>query len=51
MKLIEIVLGLLIMVYGIRFMISLCKPIKIDLNFIGFGFCFVGMIILYCLLS
>lgn len=51
MRLIEIVLGLLIMVYGIRFMISLCKPVKTDLNFIGFGLCFIGMIILYCLYS
>lgn len=50
-KCIEIVIGLVVMVYGIRFMISLCKPVKIDLEFIGFMFCFIGLIVLYCLFS
>ena len=50
-KSIEIIIGLVMMIYAIKFMISLCKPVKIDLEFIGFMFCFIGLILMYCLFS
>ena len=50
-KVIEIILSVL-MIYGlIQGLREIMPRVDFDFNFIGFMFCFVMMIILYCLYS
>ena len=50
-KFILIVLFLIMIKEGIEELRKIFKGFKIDFDVIGFGFCFIGIIILYCLYS
>ena len=50
-KFIVLVLFLMMIDLGIKELIKMFKGFRFNMDFIGFGFCFIGMIVLYCLLS
>lgn len=50
-KFIVLVLFLMMLNEGIKELFKMFKGFRFDLDFIGFGFCFISIIILYCLYS